>query len=90
MKVTDSDSRTATNTFNLPIVVIMAQSFDGTNLQLSWPTNCLGWQLEAQTNPASMGLGSNWFPVAGSTVTNQFLIPINPANGSVFYRLQQQ
>jgi N-acetylneuraminic acid mutarotase len=64
-------------------------AFDGTNLQLSWPTNCLGWELEAQTNPASAGLGTNWFLVTGSTATNQFLIPINPANGSVFYRLHQ-
>jgi N-acetylneuraminic acid mutarotase len=61
-------------------------AFDGTNLQLSWPTNFLGWKLEARTN----GLGNNWFPVAGSTATNQFPILINPANSSVFYRLHQQ
>lgn len=74
-------------TYLLPTIMT---AFDGTNLQLSWPTNCLGWLLEAQTNPPGMGLGANWFPVVGSTVTNQFLILINPANGSVFYRLHQQ
>ncbi|HLX72929.1 MAG TPA: kelch repeat-containing protein, partial [Verrucomicrobiae bacterium] len=73
--------------FQLPTIMTV---FNGTNLQLSWPTNCLGWQLGAQTNPSGMGLGPSWFPVVGSTATNQFLIPINPANGSVFYRLLQQ
>jgi hypothetical protein len=63
--------------------------FDGIDLQLSWPTNCLGWKLEAQTNPAGGGLGPNWFPVPGSTATNQFTILVDPANGSVFYRLHQ-
>lgn len=63
---------------------------NGTNLQLSWPTNCLGWGLEAQTNPLGGGLGANWFPVGGSTATNQLLIFVDPANGSAFFRLHQQ
>jgi hypothetical protein len=28
-----------------------------------------------------------WFDVVGSRVTNQMFIPINPASGSVFYRM---
>jgi hypothetical protein len=29
----------------------------------------------------------NWVDVAGATTTNQMTIPIDPANGSVFYRM---
>ena len=34
--------------------------FDGTNAELSWPANCLGWELQAQTNLPGAGLDSNW------------------------------
>lgn len=63
---------------------------DGTNLQLSWPTNCLGWVLEAQTNPLGGGLSTSWFPVAGSSATNCVPIVVDPNNGSAFFRLRQQ
>ena len=56
-------------------------------LRLSWPSDHIGWRLQVQTNSVSRGLGTNWFDVAGSTVTNQMLIPINVTNGSVFYRM---
>ena len=56
-------------------------------LTLSWPGDHTGWRLQAQTNSLAQGLGTNWLDVAGSTVTNQMLIPINATNGSVFYRM---
>jgi len=56
-------------------------------IQLTWPLEHTGWELQAQTNPLSTGLGTNWFTISGSDVTNQRIIPIGPANGSVFYRL---
>lgn len=59
----------------------------GTNLLLSWPPDHTAWHLQAQTNAPGMGLGANWFGVAGSTATNLLNIPVDPANGSVFYRL---
>jgi hypothetical protein len=62
-------------------------SITNNQLSLSWPADHLGWTLEAQTNRISVGLSTNWFPVSGSTVTNQLVIPINLTNGSVFYRL---
>jgi hypothetical protein len=34
-----------------------------------------------------MGLGTNWWTVSGSTLTNQFALPVNPANGNVFFRV---
>ena len=58
----------------------------GNTLTLSWPTN-LGWILQAQTNSLSIGLGANWVSVPGSTAVATNVVTINPANGSVFYRL---
>ncbi|HEY1788957.1 MAG TPA: LamG-like jellyroll fold domain-containing protein, partial [Verrucomicrobiae bacterium] len=57
------------------------------NLYLTWPVDHTGWQLQAQTNTVSTGLSTNWVNVAGSATTNQVVVPINPANGTVFYRL---
>lgn len=71
----------ATNPTNVTAVVA------GNQYELSWPATHKGWRLEAQTNSLSVGLSSNWGTVAGSTATNQMFIPINPANGSVFFRL---
>ena len=71
----------ATNPTNLICKVVASQ------LTLSWPADHLGWRLQAQTNNLTHGLGTNWIDVAGTAVTNQFSLPINPANGSVFYRL---
>ncbi len=56
-------------------------------LTLSWPADHLGWTLQAQTNSLSVGLGTNWVNVSGSSTTNLLIVPINLTNGSVFYRL---
>ncbi len=71
----------ATNPTNITAVV------SGGQYDLSWPASHTGWRLQAQTNSLSVGLSSTWFEVAGSTSTNHVIIPINPANGSVFFRL---
>jgi hypothetical protein len=54
---------------------------------LTWPADRTGWHLQVQTNNMNQGLGTNWVDVAGSTITNQISIPIDSANGNVFYRL---
>jgi hypothetical protein len=59
-------------------------------LVLNWPADHIGWQLQAQTNDLNKGIGSNWFNVAGSTLTNQISFPINSGNGAVFFRLFYQ
>jgi Concanavalin A-like lectin/glucanases superfamily len=59
----------------------------GGNLTLSWPLDHTGWRLQSQTNTLSVGINTNWVTVAGSTATNQVIIPMNLTNGSVFYRL---
>jgi len=59
----------------------------GNQIQFAWPLDHLGWRLETQTNAPGTGLSTNWQTVAGSSGTNQLLVPIVPTNGSVFFRL---
>lgn len=59
----------------------------GNTLEVSWPADQVGWRLEAQTNDVAFGLNTNWSTVAGSSATNMIYLPIDPANGSVFFRL---
>ena len=71
----------ATNPTNITVQVT------ANALQLSWPSDHTGWRLQVQTNDLIQGLGTNWVDVTGATATNQMAFPINPANGSVFYRM---
>lgn len=59
----------------------------GGQMQLSWPQDHTGWTLQVQTNSVNVGLGTNWVTVPNSTFTNQIQFLIDPANGSVFFRL---
>jgi hypothetical protein len=59
----------------------------GNQLQLSWPTDHLGWQLQIQTNGFGAGLGSNWVTLPNSTNVYSTNLIISPANGSLFLRL---
>ncbi len=77
---------TITNIVNTASTNIMT-SFANGQLTLTWPQDHTGWQLQVQTNDLTLGLGTNWVDVAGSTTTNQVIIPINVTNGSVFYRM---
>ncbi|MEY4388057.1 MAG: hypothetical protein RLY20_3340 [Verrucomicrobiota bacterium] len=75
----------ATNPTNIVTAV------GGGNLTMTWPADHIGWTLQTQTNSRSVGLvpASNaWFNVSGSTTTNQVVIPISPAEPTVFYRLK--
>jgi autotransporter-associated beta strand protein len=71
----------ATNPTNITVVVSPGQ------MTLSWPFDHTGWTLQVQTNSLNVGLGTNWFSVAGSTTTNQVVVPLNPASPAVFYRM---
>ena len=62
-------------------------SVTGNSLDISWPSDHTGWRLESQTNTVQVGLGNNWFTVPNSTTTNHMVIPIDSANGSVFFRM---
>ena len=61
----------------------------GNQLTLSWPADHIGWRLQGQTNPAGKGINfvSNWVDVSGSASVNTFPITIDPAKGSVFFRM---
>ncbi len=56
-------------------------------LTIGWPSDHIGWQLQVQTDNLAQGMGTNWFDVVGSTTTNEWSIPVNPNDGSIFYRL---
>ena len=83
---TNSLQTSATPLPSLTPTNIILQISSG-HMQLSWPQDHLGWSLQIQTNSLSTGLGTNWVAVPDSQLTNQVLIPVNPANGCVFLRL---
>jgi hypothetical protein len=53
----------------------------GNTLDISWPAS--GGRLQSQTN----GFGASWVTVPNSSTTNHVVVPIDPGNSSVFYRL---
>lgn len=55
----------------------------GAKLNLSWPGNIV-CHLQAQTNTAGKGIGTNWINVATSTNSLQ----ITPGTNAAFYRLE--
>jgi len=55
----------------------------GDELQLNWPADHTGWQLQSQTN----SLGPNWVNVSSSAQTNQMMMQLNATNAAVFFRL---
>jgi hypothetical protein len=62
----------------------------GSTLTLSWPPDHTGWRLLVQTNAPGAGLNpaSNaWFTIPGSTFVNSVTNVMDPANGSVYYRM---
>ena len=83
---TDGTLRVQTSTVpSTPTNIVT--SVAGNQLTLSWPQNYTGWRLQAQTNAPGAGLSTNWVYVSGSSLNNVFATSINPAAGSVFYRL---
>ena len=56
----------------------------GNNLDITW--EAAGGQLQSKTN----NLSGVWFDVPNTTGTNHVIIPIDPLNGSVYYRLAFQ
>ena len=77
--VTYTADFTASNPTNL------ASSISSNALTIAWPEDHLGWVLQALTNVLT---STNWFDVPGTGGANSAVIPINPANPAVFYRLR--
>ncbi|HSY18671.1 MAG TPA: autotransporter-associated beta strand repeat-containing protein, partial [Candidatus Acidoferrales bacterium] len=85
-----------TNLFNGVLHIVQTVNTASTNittvvsgnlLTLSWPADHTGWRLQVQTNTLGTGLNTNWVDVAGSTTVNSVNVTMNPANGTVFYRM---
>ena len=73
----------ATNATNITF------SYSAGNLTVGWPTDHTGWRLQTQTNSRSVGLvpaTNAWFNL-GYETTNTAVIPVSPAQPTVFYRL---
>jgi len=63
----------------------IVSSISGNQLTLSWPSDHTGWTL--QTNSTDITVGADWYPLPGSSATNQVILTIDPAIQNVFYRL---
>ncbi len=60
-------------------------SYSNNQLTLSWPPDHTGWQLES--NSVGVQVTNAWFPVSGSTSTNQITITPDKSRTNVYYRL---
>jgi hypothetical protein len=65
----------------------LAWQLTGGQIQFLWPPDHTGWELQMQTNPPGVGLGTNWLTVPGSALNDQFVFPMGSTNGSAFFRL---
>jgi fibronectin type 3 domain-containing protein len=54
-------------------------------IQLSWPTDHVGWRLETQTN--LLNAGTNWVTIPGSQAADQMTFPLDLNSGTRFFRL---
>jgi autotransporter-associated beta strand protein len=63
----------------------LTNSFNGTILSLSWPTN-QGWRLLQQTNALSVGLRTNWVDVTPGNASSTN-ITVDKTKPTTFYRL---
>ena len=57
---------------------------NGDTLQLTWPQDHLGWRLQVQTNSLT---DNNWVDVPDSASVTTENLTLDPANGSVYFRL---
>jgi autotransporter-associated beta strand protein len=65
----------------------LVATVSGSTLTLSWPADHTGWRLQAQTNNLSTGLTGTWTDIPGTGTSNTFNATLDPANGTVFYRM---
>lgn len=63
-------------------------SISNNYIVLNWPTNYTGWLLQVQTNDLTQGLGTTWTTLFSSSNSSSTVMPIDPANPAVFYRLK--
>jgi alpha-L-arabinofuranosidase len=81
----DSAQVSARPTSSAPVALVVTSASG--QIQLAWPVDHTGWQLQSQTNSPGLGLSTNWVNVAGSEQTNRVTVPLSTTDGSVFFRL---
>jgi hypothetical protein len=72
---------------NLPSPNLVMTGTGSSGGLLTWPEIHRGWILQVQTNTLATGLGTNWYTIPGSELTNQVVFVPEPTLGSLFYRL---
>lgn len=88
--LTGAGSLQVVTSVNLTPCLMTNRVIGGTNLVLTWPADHTGWRLQVQTNPLSVGLVSNpasWVTIPNTELNSSYTNSINPANGTVFYRM---
>ena len=89
VRVTDGGGHSASKAFSLSIAgqpaLSMLSGTDGLNL--SWPSDCLGWELQRSTNLLNPAL---WVPVSGSTTSTLMSVTVDPEVPAAFYRLHRR
>ena len=65
--------------------VTLNSGVSGGSLNLSWGQ--LGYRLEVQTNPITVGLSNNWVTVPGSDTVTAISVPVSTTTPPTFYRL---
>lgn len=86
-----STSAPVTQLVQLPLPQLSAfvsWSTNGATLTLSWPDSFQGWILQAQTNPLTAGLGTNWVDIAGTEYVTSTNLTLKLQNAVEFYRLR--
>jgi autotransporter-associated beta strand protein len=65
----------------------LTASMTGGQLQLSWPSDHLGWHLQVQTNDFGTGLNTNWLDLSDTATVTSVTNILDATSGSVFFRL---
>ncbi len=68
--------------YSMYIPPILSGALSGGSFAVSWPTNCLGWELQQQTD----SLSTNWVDMAGTPFVNATNVPAS--GNSAFFRLR--
>ncbi len=69
----------------------LTSTVSGGNLNLTWPADLTGLNLQVQTNTLAVGLKNNWVTIPGTAAGNTYSAPLNrTTNTVVFYRLSPQ
>ena len=69
----------------------LTSTVSGGSLNLAWPADLTGLNLQVQTNTLAVGLKNNWVTIPGTAAGNTYSAPLNrTTNTCVFYRLSPQ